>query len=298
MAADTLTDVQVSTFERNVRYRSQQFASKLRGTTQERGEQSKDHNWDIKGIVEAVDKNSRLTPTPLLNIPNTRRVAVPTPHHAGDAVEHDEIVKMIIDPLSTGYNSLVYAMNRKTDDKIIAAATGLALNGDSTTTAYDYTNNAVGDYTVPISFDSVTAIVESFGNDEIDPSIMKTAAIGPTQVRKLLQTTQQTSGDYVHREALQKLSTSGVAYNWMGFNWIMTTRLLDGGDTGGGAGTKDLLFYTYDAMGLQVNRDIWSRIAEDPTRSFAWILYAESTMNAIRVQDEHMKVLKCLDAIA
>ena len=294
----TLTEVQVQTFERMVRYRAQQYAAKLRGTVQERGEQSKNHNWDIKGLVEAVDKTTRLTPTPILDIPNSRRVAVPTPHHAGDAVEHDEIVKMIIDPLSSGYNSLVYAMSRKTDDKIIAAATGLALNGDGTTTAYDYTANAVGAYTDPISFDAVTAIVESFGLDELDPSVPKTAVIGPTQVRKLLQLTQQTNSDYVmDRGALQTLSNSGIVHNWMGFTWIMSTRLLDGGDTGGGAGTKDLLFYTGEAMGHQVNRDIWSRIAEDPTRSFAWILYCESTCGAVRVQDEHIKVMRVKDAI-
>ena len=130
----TLTDVQVQTFERPVRYQAQQMQSKLRGTTQERGEQSQNHNWDIKGIIEATDKTTRLTATPVQDIPNARRVAVPAPFHAGDAVEADEIAKMIIDPKSTGINTLAMAMNRKVDDRIIAAATGLATNGDATTT--------------------------------------------------------------------------------------------------------------------------------------------------------------------
>jgi len=292
MATD-LTSVQVQSFERQVRYRTQQQRSKLRGTTQERGEQSQNHNWDIKGIIEATDKNTRLTPTPVQNIPNYRRVAVPMPFHAGDGVEPDEIAKMIIDPLSTGVNTLAMAMNRKVDDRIIAAATGAALNGDGTTTAFDYTANAVGAYTAKISFDAVTAIVESFGIDEIFPDAPKVAVVTPTSVRKLLQLTQQTSSDYTYeRGALQMLSESGIVPNWMGFTWIVSNRLLDGGDTGGGAGTKDLLFYTGAAMGLQVNKDVWTRLQEDPSVSFAWRMYAQATMGAVRVEDEQIKVLR------
>jgi len=298
MPAGALTAVQIQTYERTVRYSAQQDKTKLRGTTQERGEKSQNHNWDVKGTVEAIEKTTRVTPTPVQDIPNHRRVAVPLPFHTGDVVEHDEIAKMIIDPLSSGVNTLAMAMNRKIDDRIIAAATGAALNGDATTTAFDYTANAVGVYTAPISFDSVTAIVESFGLSDIDPTVPKVAVIGPTQVRKLLQLTQQTSSDYTYEKgALQMLQASGIVPNWMGFTWIMSTRLLAGGDTGGGAGTKDLLFYTAAAMGLQVNNDLWTRIAEDPSASFAWRIYGEATMGAVRVEDEHIKVLRVKDAI-
>jgi len=297
MATD-LTAVQIQTYENSVRYAAQQDKAKLRGTTQERGEKSKNHNWDIKGTIEALDKTTTITPTPAQGIPNSRRVAVPLPFHTGDTVEHDEIAKMIIDPLSTGVNTLAMAMNRKFDDIVIAAATGLALNGDATTTPYDYATKAVGAYTAPISFDSVTAVVESFGLDNIDPNVPKVAIIGPTQVRKLLQLTQQTSSDYTYEKgALQMLNATGIVPNWMGFTWIMSTRLLAGGDTGGGAGTKDLLFYTAAAMGLQVNLDMWTRIAEDASNSFVWRLYAEATAGAVRVQDEHIRVMRVKDAI-
>jgi hypothetical protein len=113
-----------------------------------------------------------------------------------------------------------------------------------------------------------------------------------------MQLTQQTSSDFVHREALQKLTASGIVPNWMGFTWVMSTRLLDGADTGGGAGTKDLLFMTDRALGLQVNKDITARVAEDPSVSFAWRLYAHMTMGAVRVEDEQLVVMKVKDAIA
>ncbi len=205
---------------------------------------------------------------------------------------------MVIDPLSTGINVISMAMNRKVDDRIIAAATGAALTEAGTTVPFDYAANAVGSYANPVSFDSITAVVEAFGLDEIDPSIGKYAVVTPTTVRKLLQLTQQTSSDYTYeRGALQMLNKSGIVPNWMGFTWIMSNRLLAGGDTGGGAGTKDLLFYTDAAMGLQVPKDIWARASEDPSVSYAWRIYTQATMGAVRIEDEQIKVLRVLDSI-
>jgi len=39
---------------------------------------------------------------------------------------------------------------------------------------------------------------------------------------------------------------------------------------------------------LQVNKDIWARVAEDPTISFAWRIYSALTMGAVRVEDEQI----------
>lgn len=128
--------------------------------------------------------------------------------------------------------------------------------------------------------------------NNIDPDIPKCAIVGPTQVRKLMQLTEQTSADYVNRQALQQLNASGIVPNWMGFTWIMSTLLL-----APSAGELSCLFMTERAIGLQVNKDITARVAEDPSVSFAWRIYLHATMGATRVEDEQIVHLHVLDSI-
>ena len=108
--AVTVTNAYIDTFQSTVRYSAQQQKAKLRGKVQERGENSKTHSWDIISDLEAVDKTTRLTATPVQEYPWSRRVAVPTPFHAGDSIEDDDIVKMLIDPKSATANAVAMAM--------------------------------------------------------------------------------------------------------------------------------------------------------------------------------------------
>ncbi len=296
--ANTIDNVFVQTFERNLRFLAQQMDTKLRGTVDERGVQSEKHNWERLGTIEATDKTGRLVATPVQDTPWSRRVSVPTTFHAGDSTEQEDVVQMIIDPNSNLTREIAYAMRRRTDDKIIAAATGAAMIGDGSTVPFDWANQSAGSYASPITFDMITEVQELFMQNEIDPSIPKVAVVGPTQVRKLLQLTEQTSADFVNREALQNLNASGIVRGWMGFDWICSNRLLVGADTGGGAGTLDCLFYTDRALGLQVNRDYSARVAEDPSVSFAWRIYSFATMGAVRVEDEQIVALKVKDAMS
>ena len=109
--------------------------------------------------------------------------------------------------------------------------------------------------------------------------------VGPKQVRTLMQLTQQTSADFVHREALQRLSTTGICANWMGFTWIMSTLL---NINSGTPDTIDCVAFTKRGLGMQMNREMLVRVAEDPTQSFAWRIYCASTFGVVRVEDEHV----------
>ena len=94
------------------------------------------------------------------------------------------------------------------------------------------------------------------------------------------------SRDYVNAQALQTLNASGIVENWYGFTWIMSNRLL----TNNAGADIDCLFYTPDAIGLQVNEDITVQVAQDPSASFAWRIYGRMTAGAVRVQDKKVVV--------
>lgn len=289
--AVTISNVYVQTFERIVRHLAQQSETKLRAKVTERSEQSQKHNWERLGKGTATLKAGTLVDTPAQQLPWSRRVSIASTYHAGEATEQEDIVQMLVDPNSNIAMNLGMAMRRAVDDIIIAAATGNATDGAGAPVAFP-AGQKIGDGTAPISFDMVTAVQELFMKNDIDPSEPKCFVVGPTQVRKLMQLTEQTSADYVNREALQQLNASGIVPSWMGFTWIMSTRLLIPA-----GGQLSCLAFTKRALGLHVPKDITARVAEDPSKSFAWRIYAHLTMGAVRVEDEQIVHAHVKDAL-
>ena len=280
--AISISQAYIDTFESNVRYLAQQFETKLRGTVMERATNGSDHNWDRLGVLDAADKTAARTATPEQDAEWSRRVSQAGTKHIGTSTEQEDPIQMLIDPNSSLVQAVGAGMRRGLDDVVIAAATADAQTGTGTPEAFP-AGQIIGDGTTEISFDFVTQIQQKFMENDIDPSVPKVAVVGPAQVRKLMQLTQQTSADYVNREALQQLNASGIVPNWLGFTWIMSTRLLTPI-----AGQRQCLFYTDKALGLQMNRDITTRVQEDPSISFAWRIYAYMTLGAVRVEDEQI----------
>jgi hypothetical protein len=289
--ATTQPNIYIQTFESIVRQLAQQEIARLRPHVTERAEGSVQHNWERLGVSEAVLKATRLTATPEADTPWTRRISIAATYHNADSTEQEDPSQMLVDPNSNLAMSLGFSMRRKTDDIIIVAATADAQNETGTPVAFPV-GQIIGDYSTPISFDFVTAVQEKFMENDIDMSFPKVAVVGPTQVRKLMQLTEQTSSDYVHREALQQLSSTGVVPNWMGFTWVCSTRLVVPS-----ADQLDCLFFSRRALGLHVAKDISARIAEDPSNSFAWRIYCNLVMGAVRVEDEHIVWGKLADTL-
>ena len=288
--AVTIQNVYIQTFEKNIRQLAQQSQAKLRAFVTEKGTTAQKHNWERMAPGAAVKKTAVLTPTPVAQLGWSRRVSLAETWHAGDAFEQEDPIQMLIDPKAAIAENLAMAMNRAFDDLIIVSATAAALNGDGSTTAFSATQR-VGDGTGAITFALVTQVQEKFMLKDIDPSVPKVAVIGPVQVRQLMALTQQTSSDYVNAQALQNLNASGIVPNWLGFTWVVSNRLL-----APSAGQLDCLFFTKRAIGLQVNADISTRVAEDPSVSFAWRVYAKFTMGAVRVEDEQIVNLRVLNS--
>lgn len=289
--ATTQPNVYIQTFESIVRHLAQQEVTRLRPYVTERAAGSAQHNWETLGSSDAAVKSARLTATPEADTVWNRRVSVASTYHNADSTEQEDPSQMLVDPNSNLAMSLGYSMRRAVDDIILAAGTAAALEGDGGTSAFP-AGQIIGDYSTPINFDFVTAVQELFMQNDIDPSVPKVAVVGPTQVRKLMQLTEQTSSDYVQAQALQQLSSTGIVPNWMGFTWVCSTRCVIP-DTD----QIDCLFFTKRAIGLHVAKDISARIAEDPSVSFAWRIYVNMVMGAVRVEDAHIVWGKLADTL-
>lgn len=277
----TIDAVFVNTYETNVRHLAQQGSTRLRPWVMEKSVQSEGHNWERIAATAASQKTTRKAATPDDETTWSRRKSIPKTYHTGDVTEQEDIVQMIVDPNSNYARAQSMAMKRAHDDEIIAAAVGTSLDGDGGSVAFP-ASQVVGTGAAAINFDIVTEVTEKFMGNDIDPDEEKVFVISPEQARKLLQLTEATSGDY---NAVRPLTSKGYIESWMGYTWIVSTRLTS--PTGDGSDV-DCFAMTRRALGLQINRDITARISEDPSISFAWRIYCFSTFGAVRVEDEHL----------
>lgn len=286
--AISISNVYVQTFEQNVRHLAQQGVAHLRPYITEVGTTGEKHNWERLGTGAATQKASARTATPTSDLPWSRRVSVAETWHAGETSEPEDPVQMLVDPNSNIAKSLAMAMKRAVDDLIIAAATGTALDGQGVNNPFPV-GQGVGGAAIVIGLDLVLQVQELFMSNDVDPDIPRVFVIGPTQQRKLMQLMEVTSADYQERKAL----ATGYLPNWMGFTWIVSNRL-----TVPNANELYCLAFTPYAIGLQVNKDIWAQVAQDPSLSFAWRIYTAMTMGAVRVEDEHIVRVHVKDAIS
>lgn len=284
----TIDNVYVQTYESYLRHLAQQGVARLRPWCMEVSVQSEGHNWERIASTTASKKTTRKTPTPDDNTAFSRRKSIPVTYHTGDVTENSDIVQMIVDPNSNFAKAQSMAMKRAFDDEIIAAAVGASRDGDGNSVTFP-AGQVVGDGSAAISYDMITEVTEKFMSNDIDPDEGKVFVIGPKQARKLLQLTEATSGDY---NALRPLTSKGYIESWMGYTWLLSTRLL-APDTD----ELDCFAMTRRALGLQINRDIWARISEDPSISYAWRIYCEMTIGAIRVEDEHLVKVHVADTV-
>ena len=285
--ATTITNAYVQTFERNVRFLAQQEITRFRPYVREVHEPGITHNWDRLSPGAATQKTTTLQSTPN-NAAGawTRRASTAQTWNVGDSVEPEAIVQMLIDPNSAIAYSEAMAMRRAVDDLIIAAATGNAVDGSGGTIAFP-AGQTIGTGAEIFSFDMVTNVNQIYQQNNIDPMEPKCFGIGPIEMRKLLQLTEATSGDYVTAKAL---SDNGFVRNWMGFDWVVSTRL-----TTPTPGTNiRLLSFTKRALGLHIPKDIWTQAGQDPSFSFVWRIYSAFTMGAMRVEDE--QIVQCFIA--
>lgn len=286
--AITIDSAFIEEYEDNVRHLAQQIGTRLRPTVTEVSSGGEAYNFERLGPTDAIEKVGRRVDTEYVDDDWSRRVATPKTFFHTMTVEHEDKVQMLVNPESNYAYNQAQAMAREQDAIVIQAASGDALDGDGNLNAVP-ASQIIGDGSTPISFDLITASQEQFMKDEIMPDMEKVMVVGPTQVRKLMQLTEQTSADYVQAQALQRY---GIVPNWLGYKWIVSNLL-----EAPAAGELYCLSYTRRGIGLAVNQDTFTRIGENPAKSYMWQVFSQWTMGAVRVEDEHVQLIHVADAL-
>jgi hypothetical protein len=261
----------------------------------ERGITSSGHNWERLAKAGAPSTKTRIQATPNVDTVWSRRLTTPVTYNLGDSSEQEDIVQMLVDPNSNIARAQGNAFKRWYDNKILAAAVGTTQNVDAagavTTSALPAGQIVNTGAATSLTFDMITAVSEKFLANDIDPDEEKVWVLGPTQARKLMQLTEATSGDY---NSVRPLQDTGVIRNWMGFTWVISNQLPLGST---GAGSLWNVVMTRRAMGMMVERDISTKVAEDPTTSFMWRIYTYATFGVGRIEDEHIVGVDLLNSL-
>jgi len=289
--AITIDNAFINEYSDLVRHLAQQETARLRPKVYEVSSGGQSYTFETLGATEAVVKTGRRVATNYIDDIWATRIASPKTFNHTYTIEHEDKVQMLVDPQSNYARGQAYAMNRAIDDVIIEAAYGTAANQAGAGTDLAAEGQVIGNGAAEISFDLITQVQEKFMENEIMPDEEKCFVVSPAQVRKLMQLTENTSADYVSREALQRLTATGIALNWMGFNWIVSNRLgfaVDGTDT-------KCFAFTRRGFGLAVNQDTFTRIGEDPAHSYMIQVFSQWTLGCVRVEDEHVVGLHVKD---
>ena len=289
--AKTIDQAYINTYENNVRMLAQQKTTLARNWVEIKFEESEAHNFETLNESD-TDADVNVKAAGLQDTPDNdevwakRRTNIQT-YDTGNSIQQEDPIQMLVDPNSAIVRRQAMAMQRKIDDLIFAGAfSDASVKGSGTPVAFP-ASQEIGSYVDEFDFDLITQVSEKFQTNDVDLDQEMVIFISPKQARAMLHMTQVTSADYAD---VKVLANQGYVNNFMGYTWIVTNRL-----NAPAAGQLDMIAMTRDALGLHIAKDISTKVAEDPSKSFAWRVYTYMSMDVVRIEDEKIIKVKVKD---
>ncbi len=241
----------------------------------------KTYHFERLGASDLVAIVSRHQATPILNPVHSRRRV--TFSDRGGAIlldRHDEI-KMLIAPKNDYARNHAESYNRFLDDLIIAAATGNSIAVDAADAASNVaigSANQIAAGSVGLTFEKVLQ-ASRIMNEANVPQGDRYFAISPQGLEDLLQETEVTSSDF---NQLMALKTGTLNGPYMGFSWIMSTRLAISSTT------RTCIAWHRDGLGLAIGLEIEIDIARRKDLNNAWQVHALVSAGATRIEESRV----------
>jgi len=255
------------------------------------------------GTTELKKKDGTNQNTIFSDIANTRRKVSFDTFNDAVAINRFDTDRSTIVGLDTGYlNSLKFAAERKKEEIIVNAATGVAYEGkegttsvsfpDSTNTVYQDgtagsqgTSNESGTLTGLIAdkiLQGLFLLRKNMKTGNIKEKIY--CAISAEEELQLLQDNKIINRDYTAGQALDK----GIVGSWLGVNFVRTELLRMPQNY-----VREVLLFTDQAIGLGLPGEVFLRAGENPERQYQNQMYIELNFGATRVEDEKIVKIRC-----
>lgn len=275
---------------------------------------AEDKAFDTMGALSLVEKSGRNVTTPTIDPTTQRRWVSTTPYHNAVLYDKDDDLSMIIDPASDFVTAFRRAVNRKKDDIILAAFDAAVTSGrragSSITwaaqlgdTAYTVTSGGrtiihdcaegncnSGD--TGMTVEKLELVLEYFANNDLDDDVPIWIAIAPRQATNLFGQEEYTNIDYNNQKPL---STGRILRNWMGVNWIISTKIVKGSsnDIGSDTDVYECWSWAEDGVILGVQDDVSVQISDRAGLSHSQQVYVHMNMGAMRMDEDKVIKIEC-----
>lgn len=280
-------------YTNNILIAAGQVKSALRQYVDERTFKGEREFVDYYGHSEAVEIEDRYSDTPNIDVPVTRRSVTTTPIVWSKLVDRSDTVRSLADPSSKLVEIGGGAIARKIDDKIIAAFDGTAYTGKdgTTSTSFDSNNSIAANYGGAAANLTITKLLQArylldTGNaNPLGKQIY--CAVGPSQIKSLLGTTQVTSSDYNTVKAL----VNGEIDTFLGIKFITSTRLPKASND------RSCFVWVEDAIVLGVRDEITGRVSERDDKNYAQQIYFRIDVGASRMEEAKVVRIYCDESV-
>ena len=275
--ADTQNEIYAQAYGRNIMQLAQQKYSKLLNTVYVRPDvRGKTFFQDQIGEWAMEVKGGRNAQTPNNDPALARRMGIMVDYHDNRLLDRGDELKTISDPRSAYTIAAAQSIGRKIDDIILASMAGAAYYGE-TGSSSTTNGNIVLVTAASVTMERIATIKKTLDDKDVEMEDRYFVA-NTTFLNNLLNLTQATSADYNSVKALIR----GEIDTWMGFKWIMSTRIP----------TANVGFaYQKYGVCLGMASQPFVKTDQRPDLSYSWQVYYEVNMGAVRLEENKVVVI-------
>jgi hypothetical protein len=276
--SDTQSVIYAQAYGRNIMQLAQQKYSKLLNTVYLKPNvRGKTFFQDQIGQWAMSTKGGRNVQTPNNDPVLSRRMGIMVDYHDNRLLDRTDELKCISDPKSAYTLAAAASLGRKIDDVIIEAAGAVAYSGETGSTSV--TNGNLSTITAAnVTLAAIIAAKKKLDDKDVEMEDRFFIA-NTTILNNLLDNTEATSADYTSVKALIR----GEIDTWMGFKWIMSTRM--------GASNIGIAFQKYGICLAMADAPL-VRTDERSDLSYSWQVYYELNIGAVRLEEDRVVLIR------
>lgn len=278
--ADTQNLIYAQAYGQNIMQLAQQKYSKLISTVyMKENVRGKTFFQDQIGQWAMEIKGSRNTQTPNNDPTLARRMGIMVDYHDNRLLDRGDELKSISDPRSAYTIAAAQSLGRKIDEVIITAAINSALTGETGSTTVTQGNIVLGTAS-SMTLARVVAVKQQLDAQDVEMED-RYFVVTPAALDNLLNTTAATSSDFNTVKALVR----GEIDTWMGFKWIMSTRIA-------AVSASTLIGIAYQKYGICAAMAATPLVRTDERAdlSYSWQVYYELNLGATRLEESRVVV--------
>lgn len=279
---------------------------------------NEDKAFDLMDELSLTEKTGSAPDTPEQDLSMQRRWIFTTPYHDSVLLDRDDDMDRKLAMEGEIVQGFRKAINRKKDDIIYAAfeatvqsgrrnnSSTITWSGQDGNVAYSgkdtgrtiQWDSSVGNCVasdIGMTAEKAELIIEYFANNNVDDDVPIFCAISPRQATQLFGQEEYVNKDY---GSSGPMATGRFLRNWMGINWIRSTKVVvdpddSTNDIDGDAPVFECWAWAMDGMILGVADELTIEVTIESTKSYARRVYVHMNMGAMRFDEDKILKIEC-----